>query len=141
MARRRLFRTGSSPRLLKSLRELERLSWKMESLVKQDAEAFQMLVKAHRMNQGVVGARRRAIGTPLEICRATVLAAKVFRTLTPLTGPYLGSDLKAGRALLQGAFEGAYVTGMMNFQKRERDPQARAMRRELTLLRRKMQKA
>ena len=135
MARRRLFGTRLSPKVAKSLKDLESLSRRLEALVKDDSAAFQELVKAYRTHRRPAGARRRATRTLLEICRAAASGLEALRLLWPFTSPYLGADLKAGRALLKGAFEGAYVTAMMNFQKREQDPKARAMRGELTALR------
>ena len=102
-------KTSSSKRvkIKKSLAELERLSSKLKNLIQEDAKAYQRLLRAFRTGRGITAARQQAVRCPLEICEASVQAAHILKSLSGLAGPSLGADLKAGRALLQGAFSAA----------------------------------
>ena len=131
-------RARSRPRLLGCLKTLERLSRRLELLIWEDSRAFEQLLKAHRTHRGIAIARRRAIQSPVTICEGSFLALKALDGLASLAGPSLCSDLKAGCALLEGAFEAACVTAKMNFQGPDRDLKVQAMRRQLSNLERRM---
>lgn len=79
----------------------------LERLIDRDARAYQALVSAQRTGRSLGRARAEAIGCPLAICRESTAALGLLKRVGRRTGPYLGSDIRAGRALLKGAFEAA----------------------------------
>ncbi|MBI3333538.1 MAG: cyclodeaminase/cyclohydrolase family protein [Candidatus Omnitrophica bacterium] len=100
----------------KELRALDSLSRELQRLIERDARAYEGLLQAQRSGRSVAAARRRAAGSPRAICAAATKALRRIDRLAPWAGPYLGSDLKAGRALLRGAFEAARVTAEINLK-------------------------
>lgn len=96
------------------LRKIEIHRNRLQRLIREDSAAFLQLVKAQRVGRGAKAAERRAVDSPVEIGRASAACLKALKALEPYTGPYLGSDLKAARALLRGASEAARVTAQMN---------------------------
>jgi formiminotetrahydrofolate cyclodeaminase len=114
-------------RLVRSCRRLSRL-------VDRDAQAYRRLVQALRAERGVRRARWQALRCPAQICEEAVQAGRILRGLHRHTGPYLGSDLKVGWALLKGAFEAAFTTVEVNLRHAEGSPQMLQMRRRLIRL-------
>ena len=115
-ARQESSKAAGSKRWHPLIRRFDQLSRKLIHLAEKDAQAYTRLVKAFRTGRNRSAARRGAIEAPLEIC---TLAASGFqklkRCLTP-AGPHLGSDLRAGMALLRGAFEAAEWMVQVNLQ-------------------------
>jgi len=120
------------------LTELERCSRELEQLIAEDARVYQQLVRAFKSQRGIAGARRRATETPIRICEAAARGAEVMKDLSPLAGSVLSSDLKAGRALLKGAFGAAFVTAQINLQGKELPANTALFRRRLTQLRKRI---
>lgn len=104
---RSVLRASARSRIWRDLRRLEVLSRKLNALIQQDSTAYLRLVRATRSGRGIEIARRGAIRAPQAIHRAASQALKIFAGLSGLAGPHLGSDLKAGRALLKAAREAA----------------------------------
>ena len=127
-------KTAARSRLERNLDLLDGLLEKLQSYIQQDAQAYRALVQAQRSRRGVPMARKRAIECPVKICETTGEALKVIRRISPLAGPYLGSDLKAGRALLKGAFESAYATAVINMEGPDPNGQGVVLRRHLVKL-------
>ena len=115
-----------------------RLSEKLNRLVRRDASAYRQLVKALSSKRRLAHAQRRAIQSPLEICEATAQADQIIAGLSKVAGPYLCSDLKAGRALLKGAFQAASATVDVNLQAKGLRVGPDGYRRRLHLLRKKI---
>lgn len=107
-------------RIQAHVKELNALCVKLTRLMTQDGQAYDRLVRAHRTRRGLAAARRQALRPPMAMCQASSEALKILKKLQPSAGPYLGSDLKAGGALLKGAFEAAWVTAQINVQFRNR---------------------
>lgn len=102
--------------LRRDLQELHRFSRKLEFLIRQDARAYQALVKAKKTKRGIALAQRRALEAPLEICEAVAQATRSLKEFSSRPGPLLHSDLKAARALLRGAFEAALAMVEINLR-------------------------
>lgn len=90
------------------------LSRRLESLVGEDARAYEALVKAQRSGRNLSRARRRATRSPLAICLAAKRGIQGIDRLVPMAGPHLGSDLKAGKDLLKAAFQAAQRMAQIN---------------------------
>ncbi len=100
--------------LRRDLGRLDALGRRLERLIAEDARAYRALVKAQRTGQGLLNARKKAMDCPAEIGRKAAKASQLLRNLSRQTGPYLGSDLKAGTALLRGASEAAQAMVEIN---------------------------
>lgn len=100
--------------LRKEVDSLERRGRRLERLIQEDARVYRALVAAQRNGQGLRGARRNALACPLKIVEESSRAAALLRRIAKKTGPYLGSDLKAGVALLRGASEAAQAMVEVN---------------------------
>ena len=137
IARRKMGST-SRRKTSSSLRDLEQLSRKLSGLVREDAVAYDQLVEAFHRKNGLARAKERAIRTPLEIGEAAVRAVRRMASLGQLAGPYLTSDLKAGQALLEGAFLAASAMVEVNLQFFGLPLKSRAYRKRLTLLKRRI---
>ena len=114
--KRRRTPARARPALRKTQAELGRLSRRLEALIREDALAYQRLVRAARTGHGLRAARAGAVRCPLAICDSSVQALKCVTRLRPLAGRYLGSDLNAARALLKAGFEGADLMVEINLE-------------------------
>ena len=112
-------RTLARPSLRKIQSKLDRLSRRLEGLIREDALAYARLVRAMRTGRGRKTARAGAVRCPLAICDLSVQALKCVTRLRPLAGRYLGSDLKAARALLKAGFEGADLMVKINLETKQ----------------------
>ena len=130
---------ASRARLQRDMKRADRLAAKFQALIREDADAYCALLCAQRADKGIAQARKRAIQTPIAICETAVEAARLIRAISPLAGPYLGSDLKAGRALLRGAFESALTMAAINIQGPDPDGHNKKIRRTLTRLQKRIQ--
>ena len=101
-------------RLKKSMSDLQRTAGRFRSLMKEDAQAYEKLVRAQKSGRGLRQARRNALACPERICEESKRAAALLRAIGKKTGPYLGSDVQAGIALLQGAFQASYAMVEVN---------------------------
>jgi len=137
LSRPRLAKT-SRVRLQRETRIADRLAKKFQVLIQEDAQAYCALLRAQRARKRIVPARRRAIQSPIAICESAVEATQVIRAIFPLAGPYLGSDLKAGKALLRGAFESALTMALINVQGPDPDGHNKTIRRTLTRLQKRI---
>ena len=120
-------------------RKLDGLARRLGQLIREDAQAYERLVKAQRQEKGLLQARRRAIQCPVRICEETAEASAQMKSLIRWTGPYLGSDVRAGRALLKGAFEAAFATTAVNLQGSHPGPWDLAIQKRLIRLRAEME--
>ena len=100
--------------LRRQKRDLEKIGRQLERLMEKDAQAYRALVLAQRRGKGLLKARAQAIDCPAQICRTAAEALRLLKDLSRRTGPYLGSDLKAGAALLRGASEAAQAMVEVN---------------------------
>ncbi len=116
LLRRPSLKPGLRLKIKNILNKIETREKRLERLIREDSLAFQQLVLAHETHRGLKIARRRAVRSPVQIGRVSASALRTLRGLQPYTGPYLGSDLKAAKALLKGAFEAAHVTAKMNLK-------------------------
>lgn len=105
--KRRKTPARAKPALRKTQAEFSRLARRLEALVREDALAYEKLVRAMKTGQGLRAAKAGAVRCPLAICDSSVLALKCVTRLRPLAGKHLGSDLNAARALLKAGFSGA----------------------------------
>ena len=129
---------ASRLRLQRDVKTADRLAARFQGLIREDARAYCALLCAQRSGKGIVSARTRAIRTPILICETAVEATQLIRTILPLAGPYLGSDLKAGKALLRGAFESALPMALINIQGPDPDGHNKTIRRTLTRLQKRI---
>ena len=106
-------------KLQRSLKIVETSSKGLERLVREDAVAYARLVKAQRTRHGIAFAQKKAIGCPLEICERSVHLMQAVGGVIPLAGPYLGSDLKVARSLLEAAYQAARTMVMINLNSEE----------------------
>ncbi len=110
-------RAAEKRKLQQGLRELERARGRLTDLICRDAQAYEQLVRAQRRGgTPLLRARRAAIECPLEICRQAVQGMQVMKGFFKKTGPYLGSDLRGGQALLRGAFDSAREMALINLR-------------------------
>ncbi len=110
-------RSAEKRKLQQGLRELERVRGRLADLIRRDATAYEQLVRAQRRGGTLLlRARRSAIDCPLEICRQAVKGMQVMKEFSKKTGPYLGSDLRGGQALLRGAFDSAREMALINLR-------------------------
>lgn len=86
---------------------MDQLRRRLERLIEQDARAYRALVRAQRSGRDLLRARAEAIQCPMAICRESAAALGLLRGLGRRAGPTLGSDVRAGQALLRGALEAA----------------------------------
>lgn len=93
---------------------LQRITGRLQVLIREDAKAYQALVSAQKSGRGLRKASRNAWACPLKIVEESSRAAALLRSIEKKTGPYLGSDLEAGVALLRGASEAAQVMVEVN---------------------------
>ena len=102
-------KVGSAERraLKREVASLDGIRRRLERLIDQDARAYQALVNAQRTGRSLRRARAEAIGCPMAICRESTAALGLLKRIGRRTGSYLGSDVRAGQALLKGAFEAA----------------------------------
>ena len=129
---------ASRARLQRDVKTADRLAAEFQALIQEDAQAYCALLCAQKADRGIATARRRAIQTPIRICEAAVEATGLIRSITPLAGPYLGSDLRAGKALLRGAFESALTMALINSQGPDPDGHNKTIRRTLTRLQKRI---
>ena len=122
--------------LVKKLKGFQRT---LERLIREDALAYLALVQAQQKKNGnraaLLRVRLRAIECPIAICSACAQANKAMAVLERSTGPYLGSDVKAGRALLAGAFRASGWMVEVNFRGTKFGAAAPRLRREIQQLR------
>ena len=110
-------RRAEKVRLQRGLRQLEKIRARLAALIREDAAVYEKLVAAQRRDGAALRrARLAAIRCPLEICRETVGAMKLLKGLLEKTGPYLGADVRAGQALLKGAFRSAAEMAVINLR-------------------------
>jgi formiminotetrahydrofolate cyclodeaminase len=106
---------GSRPKLMARRRakvratvgKLNQLTRLMERLIKEDAKAYEGLVRALKRKKGVGPARRRAIQIPFMIASRAQLALRELAGLDSIAGSHLGCDLKAAREFLKSASRSA----------------------------------
>lgn len=124
-------------KLRQGLRELEKARTRLAALIREDAAVYEKLVAAQRRG-GIVlqQARLAAIRCPLEICRQTSGAMKLLQSLLKKTGPYLGADVRAGQALLRGAFRSAAEMAAINLRGGGLGPAGKQLQAELERLER-----
>ena len=104
-------------KLRQGLRELEKARGRLAVLIREDAAIYEELVAAQRRGGAALRkARLAAIRCPVKICRQTVSAMKLLQGLLKKTGPYLGADVRAGQALLKGAFRSAAEMAVVNLR-------------------------
>lgn len=96
-------RPAERAQLQKNRLHLEAITFCLKGLIREDAQAYQALVAAQKSGQGLRKARRNALACPLKIVEKSYRATALLRRIAKKTGPYLGSDLEAGIALLRGA--------------------------------------
>lgn len=116
LLRRKGLRTSEKRQLQADRRLLRRSCGRLQALVEEDARAYSLLVEAVRKRRGIAQAQARALRCPLRICEEVAQASRVMKTLARRAGPTLGSDVRAGRALLRGAFDSACVTVEVNLK-------------------------
>ena len=110
-------RSAEKRKLQQGLRELERIRASLSGLIRRDAAAYEQLVRAQRRGGAVLlRARQGAVECPLEICRQSARGMQVMKGFSKKTGPYLGSDLRGGQALLRGAFDSAREMALINLR-------------------------
>jgi formiminotetrahydrofolate cyclodeaminase len=140
-------------RLERDLKGLDELLMALKSLIQEDSRCYLKFVQASRKMPGIEEdrarrsgrrlraplsqspARAQAIQTPVEICRMVIRVLEKMKGVVSFAGPLLGSDLKAGQALLRGAFEAASMMTEVNLRgsgSRSIDGKAR---RDLAVLR------
>ncbi|MCM8811965.1 MAG: cyclodeaminase/cyclohydrolase family protein [Candidatus Omnitrophica bacterium] len=125
-------------RMREELRAVERISRRLQELIREDAVVYQKLVRAQRRGTGIAAARRRAIRTPLEMCEAVCDVLKTLKGILPAAGPYLGSDLKAARAILKGSFEAASGMAFINVRCDRVGPKDKLFQGQLVSLQKKV---
>ena len=116
----------------KILREAIR---RLQRLVREDALAYRNLVLAQQSGKDLMGCKRAALDCPIRICEAVTGAVWISKGVGRLTGPFLGSDLKAGQALMRGAFEAAWAMVEVNLRGENPKRIPPAIRRRLAALR------
>jgi len=122
-------------RLVAARAELERAGGCLQRLVREDARAYQQLVRAQKGGRrALLAVHKKAVDCPVEICLQTARAMQILRALHRKTGPYLGSDVRAGQALLRGAFEGAFAMAEVNLSENHLGSMGSRLRRRLTRL-------
>lgn len=94
-------------RLKKCVAGLKEAERRLRVLLKEDARAYRALVDAQKSGRGLRAARRNALSCPMKICEEARRSIVLLRGIGKKTGPYLGSDVEAGVALLQGAHQAA----------------------------------
>ncbi len=118
----------SRPKLrVSEKKKLKALAGKLQSaqrdlqrLIREDALAYLALINVNRNKKSsraaLLRVHLRAIECPIAICAACAKAIQSMAVLERSTGPYLGSDVKAGRALLAGAFRASLWMVEVNFR-------------------------
>ena len=101
LARRNLS-PKSKAELKRSLKTLGQLSRELRRSIREDSQAYLGLLQALKTGRGISSARRQATEAPLCICDGASKGRQLLRRLGVFAGPSLGSDLKAGEALLRG---------------------------------------
>lgn len=130
-------RSAEKKKLKIGLKEMERARAKLAGLIRRDAETYAGLVTAQRRGgRSLQAARVRAVECPLEICRQTAGAMHPLQALLKNTGPYLGSDVRAGQDLLRGAFSSAREMASINLRGSGFGPEGRKLQAELERLER-----
>lgn len=134
-----LSRSGLRPqerRRLKAERAaLARAAARLQRLVYEDALAYQQLVRAQKGGAPALRkVHRKAVECPVETCLQAARAMRILQGLSRRTGPYLGSDVRAGQALLRGAFEGAFAMAQVNLGENHLGPIGRQLRRRMAKL-------
>ncbi len=121
--KRRRTPARAKPGLRKTQAELDRLTRKLEGLVREDALAYAALVRVRHAAGGggaaSAAARVAAVRCPLAICDCSVRGLRCVSRLRPLAGRHLGLDLKAARALLKAGFEGANLMVKINLETKQ----------------------
>lgn len=130
-------RAAEAKKLREGLRRLEEARGRLEQLIRKDADAYGALVKAQRKGgRALLKAKVQAIECPIEICRETAGAMQHLQALLKKTGPYLGSDVRAGQALLKGAFSSAWEMASINLRGNGLRPEERKLQADLDRLER-----
>ena len=128
-------RSAEKAKLRLALRKVERAAGRLSALIKEDALVYKRLVAAQRRGGGpLLRARRAAIHCPMEICRQSVEGMQLLKELLKKTGPYLGSDVRAGLALLRGAFDSGMEMALINLRGGGLGVAGQALQSELTKL-------
>ncbi len=128
-------------RLQVSRKGLDRICARLKRLIREDAAAYDRLVRAQRNGpRQMLRMRRGAIECPLEICTQVVGAMEILHRLSKVTGPYLGSDVRAGQALLRGAFDAAFPMVQINLGAKDLRLLDRRVRMRLARLQRSMER-
>ena len=110
-------RSAEKAKLRLALRKIERAGSRLSALIRRDALAYKQLVAAQQRRGGsLLRARKAAIDCPMEICRQSMAGRWLLRGLLKKTGPYLGSDVRAGLALLRGAFDSGMEMVLINLR-------------------------
>ncbi len=136
LLQRKGLRAGERRRLQEDRQTLRASLGRLQRLVEQDARAYGRLVQAVRKRRGIRAAQAGALRCPLQICGEVTRASRVMKGLARRAGPTLGSDIRAGRALLRGAFDSACVTVEVNLKGIDGLPAANRIRGNLSQLRR-----
>lgn len=97
-----------------SRRRLDRSAAQFLRLMEKDARVYQRLIWAQKSGRGVKKARAEGIRIPLRMCEESGMGLKLLQGLLRRSGPDLGSDLKAGMALLRGASQAAVAMVEVN---------------------------
>ena len=138
---RRNVRPSEHRQLQGSRKALDRICARLKRLIREDAAAYDRLVRAQRDgSRQMLRMRREAIGCPLEICAQVVGAMEILHRLSKRTGPYLGSDVQAGQALLRGAFDAAFSMVLVNLGAKDLGPWGRRIRINLSQLQRSVER-
>jgi len=124
LSRKRLTATSRS-RARQGAKTFDRLTKTFEHLIKADAKAYSQWVRSCALaRDGKLSASRarqaqkQAVAVPIAICEAVIAGKKAFRKLEPLAGPHLRADVRAGQAVLKGAFEAAEAMVRVNLAKK-----------------------
>ena len=134
-------RSAERKALQRHHRSLEKIRRQLANLIQQDSQAYLALIGAIRTRKGIPQAHEKAVQSPLRICEAVVEANRQLRMLGRRTGPSLGSDVKAARALLRGAFQAAFGMAEMNLRGSAGHPRgARRMLHRLIRLRNSLER-
>jgi formiminotetrahydrofolate cyclodeaminase len=137
---RRGLPTAQRREIERSQRALDELLRRLIRLIRQDAEAYLQFVEALQTGCGRIRVKRSVLDCPVQICEAVVKADRLLRALQRRSGPYLGADAMAGRALLKGAFDAGWAMVESNLHRMDGGRQARHIRRRLAEWRHQLQR-
>ena len=141
---RKKIRPPEKRALKKEIQALTRVGKKLEDLIEEDARAYLILVQAQQgkkvSRSKMKELRRKAAQCPLDICVESVKGIQLLSVLLKCTGPYLGSDVRAGQQLLRGAFGAARAMVEVNLLGAEKTAEAKAVRARLNQTQRIMER-